>query len=148
MLVCHGRPAPIMALTIEQPNVMQVIEFRETPEPLIVMEYYEHGNIVEAGVAYDQYVTAIGQILGGLDHLHVKGVAHRDLKPKNLSRSTRVRALDRRLGAGRHRLRTAVWHSRPSNCSDAEKKGEGSPAGPVAPLDRYLGPLAPRQAGG
>ena len=73
-----------MMLTIEQPNVMRVIEFRETPEPLIVMDYYDLGNIMEAGVVYDQYVTAVGQILDGLNHLHAKGVAHRDLKSENL----------------------------------------------------------------
>ena len=72
-----------MTLTIEQPNVMRVIEFRESPDPLIIMDYYEHGNIAEAGVAYDQYVTAFGQILDGLGHLHEKGIAHRDLKPEN-----------------------------------------------------------------
>lgn len=72
-----------MMLNIEQPNVMRVFEFRETPDPLIIMDYYEHGNIAEADVAYDQYVTAFGQILDGLGHLHAKGVAHRDLKPEN-----------------------------------------------------------------
>jgi serine/threonine protein kinase len=73
----------IITLTIEQPNMMRVIEFRETPEPMIIMDYYDLGNIMEAGVAYDQYVTAVGQILDGLHHLHAKGVAHRDLKPEN-----------------------------------------------------------------
>ena len=72
-----------MTLTVEQPNVMRVIEFRESPDPLIVMDYYEHGNITKAVVAYDQFVTAFGQILDGLGHLHAKGVAHRDLKPEN-----------------------------------------------------------------
>jgi serine/threonine protein kinase len=48
------------------------------------MDYYEHGNIAEAGVTYDQYVTAFGQILDGLGHLHAKRVAHRDLKPENI----------------------------------------------------------------
>ncbi|KAI9748569.1 MAG: hypothetical protein M1835_001759, partial [Candelina submexicana] len=67
--------AAIMLVTIEQPNVMRVTEFWESPDPLIIMDYYEHGNIAEAGVAYDQYVTAIGQILDGL--------VHRDLKPEN-----------------------------------------------------------------
>ncbi|KAF7507545.1 hypothetical protein GJ744_010336 [Endocarpon pusillum] len=66
------------------PNVMRVMELWETPEPLIVMDYYDLGNIIEAGVAYDQYVTAVGQILDSLDHLHAKGVAHRDLKAENL----------------------------------------------------------------
>jgi serine/threonine protein kinase len=73
----------IKTLTIKQPNVIRVIEFREMPEPMIIMDYYNLGNIMEAGVAYDQYVTVVGQILDGLHHLHAKGVAHRDLKPEN-----------------------------------------------------------------
>ena len=77
-------PALIMALTVKQPNVMQVIEFRKTPDPFMVMEYYKHGNIMEACLTYDQYVTAIGQILDGLGHLHAKGDVYRDLKPENL----------------------------------------------------------------
>ena len=38
--------AAIMALIIGQPNVMQVIELREASQPYLVMEYYEHENIV------------------------------------------------------------------------------------------------------
>lgn len=73
-----------MALSTGQPNVMQVIELRETPQPYLVMQYYKHGNIVEACVAYDKYDTAIGQILDGLNHLHAKNIAHHDLKPEIL----------------------------------------------------------------
>jgi len=73
-----------MTLIVEQPNVMQVFEFREIPEPMIIMDYYSAGNMVDAGVVdEDRYVSALGQILDGLSHLHAKGVAHRDLKPEN-----------------------------------------------------------------
>jgi serine/threonine protein kinase len=84
MSVCCDCSILIMTLTIEQLNVMRVIEFRKTPEPFIVMDYYELDNIMKADVNYDQYVTAVGQILDDLGHLHERGVAHRDLKPENL----------------------------------------------------------------
>ncbi|KAK5071413.1 hypothetical protein LTR70_010563 [Exophiala xenobiotica] len=66
------------------PNVVQVFELRETPEPAIIMDYYPLGNITDANTAYEEYVSAWGQILDGLKHLHAKGVVHRDLKPENI----------------------------------------------------------------
>ena len=54
-----------------------------TPEPALIMELYPQGNIQDARVPDDQYVTAFAQILLGLSHLHKNGVAHRDLKPEN-----------------------------------------------------------------
>ena len=64
--------------------MIQVFELRETPEPAIIMDYYPLGNITGASTTHNEYVTAWGQILDGLKHLHARGVVHRDLKPKNI----------------------------------------------------------------
>ncbi|KAL9014764.1 MAG: hypothetical protein Q9173_000594 [Seirophora scorigena] len=67
------------------PNIMQLIEFPEEPEPLLLMPYYPHGSLEDlAGVESWQYVSASRQMLLGLRHLHGRGVVHRDLKPGNL----------------------------------------------------------------
>ncbi|QPG95328.1 hypothetical protein C2857_000150 [Epichloe festucae Fl1] len=66
-------------------NVVQVFEFQEMPEPMIIMAYYPLGNIADVdAISEEDYVTALGQVLDGLSHLHNQGVVHRDLKPENL----------------------------------------------------------------
>lgn len=63
---------------------MHVFELVEVPEPMIVMDYYPGGNIEDVtDLSKEDYITATGQILDGLSHLHARGVAHRDLKPQN-----------------------------------------------------------------
>lgn len=64
--------------------MIQVFELQETSQPAIIMAYHPHGNMVDADIVdEDKYITAFGQVLDGLCHLHKKGLAHRDLKPEN-----------------------------------------------------------------
>ena len=73
-----------LGLIVQKPNIMQVIDFYETPEPVLVMPYYPLGNLQDLkDVNREQYVSAFCQVLVGIRHLHEREVAHRDLKPEN-----------------------------------------------------------------
>lgn len=64
---------------------MSVIGFQESPDLVLVMPYYSLGSLEgRTDITEAQYVSAFGQILLGLRHLHERNVVHRDLKPANL----------------------------------------------------------------
>ncbi|KEZ43856.1 hypothetical protein SAPIO_CDS4022 [Scedosporium apiospermum] len=69
-------------------NNSHLIDFQERPRPAILMPYYPHGSIEKfAGLhslRESQYLLAFFQLLTALDHLHSRGVAHRDVKPQNI----------------------------------------------------------------
>lgn len=73
-----------LGLIVQKPNIMQVIDFYEKPEPVLVMPYYPLGNLQDLkDVSLERYVSAFCQVLIGISHLHERGVVHRDLKPEN-----------------------------------------------------------------
>ena len=81
-----------MTLIVKQPNIMQAFEYRKFPEPVIIMAYYPEGNIADAVIANEvTYISALGQIIDGLDSLHEENVVHRDLKPANILVQTKPR---------------------------------------------------------
>ncbi|KYG42068.1 hypothetical protein M433DRAFT_7455 [Acidomyces richmondensis BFW] len=76
------------AFTANRPhaNIVRAFELRDIPEPTIIMAYYPDGNIADAADAMDEaaYISACGQVLCALQHLHNQGIIHRDLKPENI----------------------------------------------------------------
>jgi len=77
--------ALIITLIIKQPNVIRVIDFQDTPKPLLLMPYYPIGNLRDLkSISDKQYISAFRQILFGLSHLYRRRVVYCNLKPKNL----------------------------------------------------------------
>lgn len=70
---------------MQKPNVAQVIELQEKSELMIVMHYYPDGDMVNARI-FDEArrISAFGQVLEALSHLHANGIVHRDLNPESI----------------------------------------------------------------
>ncbi|KAI4228462.1 MAG: hypothetical protein L6R40_008127 [Gallowayella cf. fulva] len=69
-------------------NIVQVVASRDGPLPFLVMPYLSLGNLEnlhsESPITEEETMNVLFQALSALKYLHLRGVAHRDLKPQNI----------------------------------------------------------------
>ncbi|KAK4980804.1 hypothetical protein LTR28_000787 [Elasticomyces elasticus] len=69
-------------------RIVQFVDFRAEPAPLLVMEYLPLGNLQDqhqdAPIAVEEAVVLFYEGLQAIDYLHSQGIAHRDIKPANI----------------------------------------------------------------
>ena len=69
-------------------RIVQALDFREEPGPLLVMPYFRLGNLEnqhqDSPIAADETIEVLSQCLEALEYLHHRGVVHRDIKPSNI----------------------------------------------------------------
>lgn len=69
-------------------SILQIVDFRESPLPFLLMPYFSRGNLAEQHseepIAVEETLDLLFQILNALQYLHSRGVAHRDLKSQNI----------------------------------------------------------------
>lgn len=87
----HFRREAEIAARLRHPNIVQVVDFNETPDgvPFLVMELLEGHDLareIERTGAMDlaRTVAIVDQITSALALAHGQGIVHRDLKPQNV----------------------------------------------------------------
>lgn len=90
------------AQRLSHPNLLRIHHVEAGPPAFIVMEYVDGDTLTEAWLRHSRRFPApelrgvLAQLLAGLEHLHISGVVHRDIKPDNvlLTRGGEVRLAD------------------------------------------------------
>jgi len=96
--------------TLDHPNILRVLDqsAAEAAEPFLVLPYMEGGNLrtLLEGRAFcppSVLLPLLRQVAAGIDHAHVSGVIHGDIKPENILLGGVPRAAQLAdFGVGRH----------------------------------------------
>ncbi|KAI9670781.1 MAG: hypothetical protein M1817_003892 [Caeruleum heppii] len=82
--------------SVRHDHLVHALDSMEDPEPLLVMPYFESGNLEDAvGITVVETISLLYQSLQALVYLHYyridrKRIAHRDIKPANILIVSRV----------------------------------------------------------
>lgn len=79
-----------VAASLDHPNIVPVYTFGDADGVLfVVMPYIRGGDLqalLEAGgpLGVERAISIVSQVAAALDHIHGRGLVHRDVKPKNV----------------------------------------------------------------
>jgi len=72
--------------SFEHPSIVRAVEwFSAGDDAVLVLEYLPGGDLVSlSGSAPSRWLDAVADVVAAMQYLHARGIAHRDLKARNI----------------------------------------------------------------